>query len=253
MNNPKKLEQTSEASAKFSSVPNKAISVKDRVLQARGAHARAIRCVAELEQNRASRALPWRRAALSVPQAIHDPAQTMEQQGLIARQPHKTPECARLHITDVGREALPRRRGSSRSCRGQDLRGFLQAGDGGFRAFLSRFVVRSIGIANQPWCGEDATSRTSLAARRRTIGRSSRGAVYAAEGRLAAGDGDDQRQPAPESRRAARNKEPIRRHIAVLLRPRNKRSLEKRTIGTWSHPAGCRGCGEMQRALRSGG
>jgi len=40
MKQPKKLEQTSEASAKFSSVPNKRCSVQDRGAQARGAHAR---------------------------------------------------------------------------------------------------------------------------------------------------------------------------------------------------------------------
>jgi len=97
----------------------------------------------------------------------HDPAQTMEQQGLIARAATpKTPECARTPHYRCRPRGAARRPRSSRSCRGQDLRGFLQAGAGGLSRFPFRFCLSVRSTRDKPislGAVEDATSRMSLA------------------------------------------------------------------------------------------
>jgi len=97
--------------------------------------------LAELEHKQGITAATLARACFVSPQAIMILLKTMEQQGLIARQPHpRHPNVLELHITDVGREALHAGRAQVAPVEDRIFAAFSKQELEIFRAFLSRFV-----------------------------------------------------------------------------------------------------------------
>ena len=97
--------------------------------------------LAELEQKQGITAATLARACFVSPQAIMILLKTMEQQGLIARQPHpRHPNVLELHITDVGREALHAGRAQVSPVEDRIFAAFSRQDLEAFSAFLSRFV-----------------------------------------------------------------------------------------------------------------
>ena len=97
--------------------------------------------LAELEQKQGITAATLARACFVSPQAIMILLKTMEQQGLIARQPHpRHPNVLEFHVTDVGREALHAGRAQVAPVEDKIFAAFSKQELEAFRAFLSRFV-----------------------------------------------------------------------------------------------------------------
>jgi DNA-binding MarR family transcriptional regulator len=95
----------------------------------------------ELDQQPGVTAATLARRCLVTPQAMMILLKTMEQQGLISRSSHpRHPNVLELHMTDVGREALPAARDRVDPIEQRVLNAFSAKDLAVLRALLSRFI-----------------------------------------------------------------------------------------------------------------